>query len=73
MAAVDDAGLVRGVAQGRATITAMAGKALVIAEITVENPGPRVGFTAAVAYAPEGESVVLEVVVDEPQESPHCG
>ncbi len=70
VAAVDDAGLVRGVAEGRATITAMAGEAQGTSEITVENPGPRVGFTAAVAYALEGEAVVLEVVVDEPPESP---
>ena len=38
VAVVDDAGLVHGVAEGTATITAMAGDARGTAEITVQNP-----------------------------------
>lgn len=38
VASVDEAGLVRGVAEGRTTITASAGGASEVSEITVENP-----------------------------------
>ena len=69
VAVVDGSGLVTAAGNGTTTITAMAGEAHGFAEITVENPGPRAGFTAALVYAPEGDGVILQIVMDEPPES----
>ena len=70
VAAVDASGLVRGVGEGTATITATAGSARGTAVITVTDPTRTVASFSTMATAiHEGGTAVLEVVLDPPPET----
>ena len=68
VATVDESGLVTGVAEGTATVTATAGSASGTATVTVAV-GPRVTLDSGAGSAPEGSVVTLGLTVDPVPES----
>ena len=70
VATVDTSGLVLGVDEGTATITVTAGSARGTAAITVTHPARTAASFSTMATAiPEGDTAVLEVVLDPPPET----